>query len=118
MELISKVRDYVGRRMTLRDLESWLVPRLPVFLAEPESQAGRLASAVELCLAELNAGIRSERSIRALLCRQMSDNPVVRASIGEPQSEDTSATSSQPMTTLQWMDQPLVWSIESQVVSV
>ncbi|MBI2885729.1 MAG: hypothetical protein HYY02_00820 [Chloroflexi bacterium] len=70
-ELVSKLHQYIQRRLKLRELESWLVPRLPMLLEEPESEIGKLTALVELCFAEFQAGIRTERSIRALLTRHL-----------------------------------------------
>lgn len=77
VEILSKLNDYFRRRITLRELEAWLVPRLPVFLDAPDSVAGRLASAIELSLAELYAGLRSERSVRMALSRYRSNQQIV-----------------------------------------
>ena len=71
IEIFSKVNDYIERRITLWDLESWLVPRLPLYFEHPHSAVGQLASAIELCLAELQGGIRSERSVKTLLRDQV-----------------------------------------------
>lgn len=69
VDLIAKINDYVSYRIELRDLESWLVPRLPVLLAQPGSEVEKLTAAVELFLYELHAGIRTERSVRTKLNR-------------------------------------------------
>ena len=68
-ELSSRLQDYLRRRATLQDMESWLVPRLPLYLDDPDSAAGQLAGAIELLLSELHAGLRTERSLRAALRR-------------------------------------------------
>ena len=77
LELISKVNDYVEGRITLRGLERWLVPRLAMFLRDPDTELGQLAALVELSLAELEAGIVSQRSIRARLARELGDNVLI-----------------------------------------
>ena len=77
LELISKVNDYVEGRITLRGLERWLVPRLAMFLRDPDTELGQLAALVELSLAELDAGIVSQRSIRARLSRELGDNVLI-----------------------------------------
>lgn len=71
-ELHSKVNDYLERRIGLRDLESWLVPRLPIYLDAPGSAVARLVGVIELSLAELHAGLRAERSLRAVVSRYLS----------------------------------------------
>lgn len=75
IEIYSKVSEYLARHITLRELESWLVPRLPICLANPDSAVGRLAGVVELCLAELQAGIIAERSVRKRLSGQPPNLP-------------------------------------------
>lgn len=120
MELASKLNEYISRRIKLHDLEAWVVPRLPILIAEPESEVEKLASAVELCLAELSAGLRSERSIRSYLSGLINSNPIVWMPIGAPQPNDTasSATPSSPTGTPQWPDRSLLWNIAPEVVNV
>lgn len=120
LELYSKVNDYVQHRASLWDLESWLVPRLPILASMPDSDAGRLAAAIELYMAELQARLRAERSVRSLLSRYIAANPIVWAPYLETPSHHTtaSATSTEPTTIPQWFDPSPVWSSEPQVVSV
>ena len=74
--MFAKVQDYVDRRITLHELESWLVHRLPVYLSNPNSAAAELVGVIELGLAEIQAGIRSERSLTKLLGLQVASNPI------------------------------------------
>jgi hypothetical protein len=76
IEVFAKVQDYVDRRITLHELESWLVNRLPTYLSNPNSAAAELVGVIELGLAEIQAGIRSERSFRKLLGLQTTSNPI------------------------------------------
>src|SRR3972149_5941250 len=98
MDLHSKIYEYVSRTLSLQELESWIVPRLPYFISQTDSSVEKLASAVELCLAEFQAGLRSQRSMRAFLARQLGDNPIIWAPIYESRIQDAtgSATSSHP----------------------
>lgn len=66
-ELTVKVEDYLQRRLSLKDLESWLAARLPLVLVSTDDQVAQLAAAVELFLAEVNAGIRTEGTAEACL---------------------------------------------------
>lgn len=59
--------QYLNREIELRRLEDLLVPRLPAILGEEYSLDSALASSIELALAELSDGIRSEEEIRGLL---------------------------------------------------
>lgn len=117
MEIYSKIDDYVNHRLSLWELESWLVPRLPLFVTTPETPLGQLAAAVELCLAELQAGLRSERSIRTLLRRNLVANPIVWVPIGELQREETttSVNSTQPNVIPPWLSPLPTWSTSPQV---
>ena len=120
MELHSKIYEYVSHKISLQELESWIVPRLPYFISQTDSSVEELASAVELCLAELQAGLRSQRSIRAFLARQLGDNPIIWAAVDESQAQDTtgSATSSHPTWMAHWVDPSPTWSIAPQVANV
>lgn len=71
LELLAKIQDYLERRLTLQDLESWLVVRLHIYLVNPASEVARLANLVELSLVEFHDGIRGERSIRQRLARRI-----------------------------------------------
>ena len=67
IEIFSKADDYLEKRISLHELESWLVSMLPIYLSNPTSEAAELVSVIELGLAEINADIRTERSLRLLL---------------------------------------------------
>lgn len=88
-ELFSRVEDYLDRRITLREVEAWLVPRLPILLASPDSPAARLASAVELMLAEVHEGIRGDRGARRLLARYRSREHIIWAPYGGESGSET-----------------------------
>ncbi len=75
-DIFYKVNEYITRRITLEDLESWLVNMLPVYLLNPDSDEANLAGTIELGLAEISADIRSERSLRTLLAKQIINKPI------------------------------------------
>ena len=75
IDIYSKVTDYIERNITLRELESWLVFMLPIYLSNPDSDAAVLASRIELGLAEINAEITTERLLRKQL-KQFIGNPI------------------------------------------
>ena len=114
MELFSKLNDYLERRITLWDLESWLAPRLPIFLDAPDSVVGRMAGAIELCIAELQDGLKSERTVKQVLKRYQEVQRTVWISPeSSPQSNiTTSATSTIPVGGL--LSQLQVWNNELQ----
>ena len=68
-ELLSIIYQYVEGIKSLKQLEDWLVPRLPLLFHLPPSdpEATELAALIEGGLAELSRGDRSEEEFRALL---------------------------------------------------
>ena len=120
IELLTRVGDYLERRITLRDLESWLVPRLPLYLQNPSSNIAEIVGTIELCLSELNAGIRTERGVRQVLARRFANEPIV-IGISLGQDSQNEATTSSPMpevVNFDWRDPLPSWSTEVQVGSV
>ena len=116
-ELISQLDDYLRRRITLSELESWVAPRLPVLLDAPDSVVGRIAGAIELCVAELQAGLRTERTIRSSLRRYQEIQEIRWSSpLGDqPQDATTSASTTIPAAGL--LSQLYVWSTEPEGAS-
>jgi hypothetical protein len=66
-ELREVVQSFVDEHMNVRELENWIVPRLPVFLCESDSTDAEVVAAVELGLAELSQRIRTLAELRAML---------------------------------------------------
>lgn len=58
-------------------LEEWLVPKMPTFLKYPESADADVVSAVELGLAEMAAGIRTEENFREFLKQVLQEQTAV-----------------------------------------
>ena len=117
-ELLGKLDDYIGRRISLWELESWLAPRLFCYLNAPDSLAGRIAGAVELCLAEISAGIRSERSVRQSLARYKAKQEIRWLSY--PEEEQTITTGSvidQFIPVVGLLNPMQVWNTEPAEVS-
>jgi hypothetical protein len=119
-ELSSRINRYLRRRATLRETESWLVPRLPLYLQNPNSGEAQLAGALELLLSELHAGLRTERSLRAALRRYHLELRTVWVRYPSAEAEDTATSSSVPGllkdSGLPLIPQP-VWNIEYPGVS-
>ena len=111
-EIISKVTEYVERDITLWELESWLVTKLPTYLDNPESTEGKLAVLVDLCLAELHDGIRAERGVRSVLAKYTAGLRLRWFEYPPTESSTlTSASSSpNPSRALLWPDQSPSWS--------
>ncbi len=68
-ELQQIVLAYIERRITVAELEDWLVPRLPTYLGSGRDPASELVSGIELGLAELGDGLITEDEFRANLAR-------------------------------------------------
>ena len=70
-DIFSKVSDYLEYRITLEELEDWLVRNLGLFLSPPSKEApddaSELAGTIELGLAEMSKGHRTEEEFRALV---------------------------------------------------
>lgn len=114
LELFSMLDDYLSRRITLRDLEAWLAPRLPMCFDAPDSAIGRLAGAIELGLAELQAGLRSERSLRTALSRYRDAQQVKWFSFPNDQPDNVSSSAmSEPTEVVGLLSQIQVWNSES-----
>ena len=110
-EIYSKVTDYVERRSSLEDLETWLVSRLPVFLENADSTGGRLAVLVELCLAEFHDGLRANRGVRSVLAQYTKDLRLSWFEYPETTSSDLTGTSTGVIAPgLIWPDPQLSWS--------
>ena len=117
IEIFSQVSDYLDNKKSLRELESWLVSMLPVYLSTPSSEAAELAGVIELGLAEVNADIRTERSLRLLL-RKYLVNTITSMPYTSRNDNDLtiSNTSSTSTSGLDWTDPLPSWSISPQVV--
>lgn len=110
-ELLAKVKEYVDRQVTLSELESWLAPRLQFYLRNPDSRSAKLAGLVELCLSEIQAGIRTEGSVRRMLSRRLNAEPAVFAVLvtSASSNEATTATSSTSQVSHLWPAQSQSW---------
>ena len=75
-DIFYKVNEYLAKQITLSDLESWLVSMLPIYFLNPDSDETSLAGTIELGLAEIQDDIRSERSFRELLAKQVENKPL------------------------------------------
>jgi hypothetical protein len=113
-QLYSKIGEYLDRRRSLRDLESWLAPRLPVYLDSPASAIGQTAGAVELLLSELADGIRTERSLRMALKRYVASQSVRWFEHLEHATEDLTSSSAAHLTTGEMLNPSPSWRIEFQ----
>ena len=65
--IFKKVSDYLEHKITLEELEDWLAPNLGLFLSLPPNDASELAGTIELGLAEMTEGHRTEAEFRTLV---------------------------------------------------
>ena len=117
IEVFSKVNEYIERRMSLRELEYWIVYMLPIYLSNPGSAVAELAGTIELGIAEIKAEIRSERSLRKLLAQHISGNPIKYESYPYVTSstETIASGSLTEARNLEWLDLSPSSSSEPQV---
>jgi len=73
LELREQIARYLSTEIDLEELEIWTVQNLPDLAADPQSDDSSLTAAVDLCLAEYSAGIRSEEDIRRYLHAAMEE---------------------------------------------
>jgi hypothetical protein len=86
--LRSLVDRYLARELSLESFEDEFVPLVPHFAQLPsDSDAARLASNIELWLAELSQGHRSESEFRGWLESERAVPAVVHLTIGVELSE-------------------------------
>ena len=78
-ELRDTIQDFIEAKITLAQLEDWLVPRLPYYLRFPNSTDADVVSAVELGLAEISSRIRSKDEIREYLKQVLQENTAISA---------------------------------------
>jgi hypothetical protein len=92
-ELRDEILRYVEANVTLEKLEEWLVPRLHTLLIDPNSPDSDLVAAIELGLAEINDGIRTENEFRELLLDALRDHTTSSAAFTTAQTESDAVNS-------------------------
>ena len=120
-ELLAKITDYLERRISIKALEAWLAPRLPIYLTAPGSGVESLVAQIELSLAEMAGDVVAERTLR----RRLKKNSAYRHTYWYDYSDslftETTSTASQPsevFARLGWQDQSQPWSTGFRVESV
>ncbi|HLB48125.1 MAG TPA: hypothetical protein VJL59_14050 [Anaerolineales bacterium] len=91
-DLRDKIQQYIKSAISLTDLEEWIVPRLPVFIASAHSADADVVSAVELGLAEINAGLRTEKQLQEYLAQVLREQHVTRLFFNATIQNDSGAT--------------------------
>jgi len=64
LELRDVVLEFVENRKSIQDLEDWCIPRLPFFLANPNSTDSELLAEIEIGLAEYHNGTLNKDELR------------------------------------------------------
>ncbi len=77
LDIFRITADYLERRLTLGDVQEWLVPRLGIFLLDNRSTAAELAGLFELGFADIAAGEADEEELRGLVLDFVRDNATV-----------------------------------------
>jgi hypothetical protein len=91
-ELKEKALQYAEGHISLEELEDWLIPRLPAYLAFQSSTDAEVAGAIELGLAEIGDGLIGEVEFRRSLRSLTASKGTVFASYGRTNVVQTGAT--------------------------
>lgn len=81
--LRDKILEFVQKRISISDLEEWLVPQIPVLIADPDSAESDLVATIELGIAELEAGIRSSEDLIRFFEQVLSENNVISVNLSK-----------------------------------
>lgn len=87
-ELLDMLDRYLQGTISLDELEDWLVPRLPIFFGPMEhSSATDLVAGIELGLAEMSEGMRTEEEFRESVRQELQKMQIIR--LDEPKAIST-----------------------------
>ncbi len=81
--LRDKILEYIQKRISVTDLEEWLVPQIPLLIADPDSAESDLVAAIELGIAEFEAGIRSDENLVRFFEQVLSENNVISVNLSK-----------------------------------
>ncbi len=76
-EVFRKLFHYLDGKISVEDIEDWLVPHLYEFLSLPPCSASELAGIIELGLAEMSNGQCSENDFRSLLKKYIREHDTI-----------------------------------------
>jgi hypothetical protein len=71
-----KIIEFIDNKITIAELENWLVPNLQSLISSPESIDADVISAIELGLAEIDAGLRSQHEFVEFLLEVLSEESI------------------------------------------
>ena len=90
LDIFQMTRAYLAGELTLDALQEWLVPRLGVFLADPESTSSQLAGLLELTFADIASCEADEEELRALVDEFLREHETIRLA-GQMQTASANA---------------------------
>ena len=112
-EIFSKVFQYLDGKISLEDIEDWLVPHLYEFLTLPPCSAAELAGIVELGLAEMSRGQSSEEDFRSLLKKYIREHDTITIDMRPPELVCVSSTANTTQIVYPAMPSEIRVSLES-----
>jgi len=83
LDEVEKVRNYVNKKIDLRDLENWVIPQLAKFPTLLKDSSD-LISIIELGLAELSSKVITEDELRVRLDAYLTSFPVINIGTANP----------------------------------
>ena len=112
-EVFRKVSQYLNGKISLEDVEDWLVSHLYEFLTLPPCSASELAGTIELGLAEMSSGQCSEDDFRSLLEKYIREHDTITIDIRPPELVFTSGSANTTQTMFPAMPSDIHASLES-----
>jgi hypothetical protein len=95
---------------------------LPIYLRNPDSEAAKLVGNIELGLSEIHSGLRTERSFKIFISKQLSKPVFYSVDFPTSYTDDLATSSTFSVTGVTHLDfsdqQSPSWSSEPQVVNV
>ncbi len=98
LELRDRVRQFAYGEISATQLEEWMVPRLRLLLESVESVDADVVAAIELGLAEMSDGIRTEAQFRDLMKQVLREHAAASVFLrADTRDETTSANLTSPL---------------------
>jgi hypothetical protein len=107
--LREKVLELFEEKISIEEMEEWLVPQLPALISNPDSDDADLVSAVELGLSEMSEGIRTYESFIQYLQQAISEKLVLITE--RPATRADSSNTTQHVRNVA-TDQVVQWSLQ------
>jgi len=91
LELRNKVYQFVDGAISATQLEEWMVARLRLFLESVESADADVVAAIELGLAEMSDGIRTEAQLRQFMKQVLREHAAASVFLGADTRDETTS---------------------------